>query len=358
MPLINYGSDDQPDWRESNPAVAAPDTSKGPVWTPYVPQYGSSEDSGFDFGAINNYIGSQQGGNWSGEGAPVAVGRINSQGNNGTLFKGQDGYYFDGKKLGIDDATAQAWVQGYAEAAKQERESTNFGTLFDKFGEMAVPMILAGMATAGFASALAGTAAADVGAAGWVSAEGGSGYAGGMAADAAATGAAAITGDAAGAAASNLGDTAAFESAAATVPSNAPGLIDTAITGAGRSAVINGAVQLATTGKIDLSKLAVSATSGGFGSVLGGIIGDATGMPLVGQAAGAVTGAIVGGALSDKAGAASAAAGAGSTGGPTDTGAPTVNPVNMKFGSSGLIYSPAPRTTDWSTPRLNWSGNA
>lgn len=320
------------------------------VWAQIAPAVEPGPESS---GALAQY-------GWVGDNAPVAVGRINSQGNNGTLFKGSDGYYFDGKKLGIDDATARAWLDDAAEAAKQERESSNFGTWLDKNGEMLVIGGLAAMATAGFASALAGTAAAEAGAAGWVSAEGGAGYAGGMAADAATAGTVAAAGDAAGTAASTATpggaamDTAGFEG----IGGSSKGLIDTAITGAGRSAVINGAVQLATTGKIDLSKLAVSATSGGFGSVLGGIIGDATGMPLVGQAAGAVTGAIVGGALSDKAGAVSAGVGAGSTGGSDNTGAPAVNPVNMKFGSSGLIYSPAPRTTDWSTPRLNWSGNA
>lgn len=384
MPLINFGSDDNPDWRESNPPAAAVDTSGGPVWTRYTPASGGSgEDAAFDPNAGSaaaqqggswsvpsgsifynsaDSIANRQGGSWSGEGAPIAVGRINSQGNNGTLFKGQDGYYFDGKKLGIDDATAQAWVSGLKEADKQDAESSNFGRSFDKFGEIAVPLFIAGVATAGFASALAGTAAADVGAAGWVSAEGGAGYAGGMAADAAATGAAAAAGETAGTAASTVTpggaamDTAGFEG----IGGSSKGLIDTAITGAGRSAAINGAVQLATTGKIDPSKLAFSAISGGFGGVLGDIVGEATGMPFAGQVAGAVTGAVVGNALADKTAAGSAAVGAGSTTGDAATGdaAKTIIPANLKFSNSGLIYSKAPRTTDWSTPRLNWSGNA
>lgn len=355
MALINFGSDDNPDWRESNPPAAAPDTSSGPVWTRYTPASGGSgEDAAFDPNAGS--VEARQGGSWSGDGAPVAFGRINSQGNNGTLFKGQDGYYFDGKKLGIDDATAQAWVSGLKEADKQDAESSNFGRSFDKFGEIAVPLFIAGVATAGFASALVGTAAADVGAAGWVSAEGGAGYAGGMAADAAATGAATAAGEAAGTTVSTATpggaamDTAGFEG----IGGSSKGLIDTAITGAGRSAAINGAVQLATTGKIDPGKLAFSAISGGFGGVLGDIVGEATGMPFAGQVAGAVTGAVVGNALADKTAAGSAAVGAGSA---TGDAAKTIIPAALKFGSSGLIYSKAPRTTNWSTPRLNWSGN-
>ena len=355
MPLINFGSDDQPDWRESSQPAAAADTSSGPVWTRYTPASGGSgEDAAFDPNA--GTAAARQGGSWSGEGAPIAFGRINSQGYNGTLFKGQDGYYFDGKKLGIDDATAQAWVSGLKEADKQDAESSNFGRSFDKFGEKAVPLFIAGVATAGFASALAGTAAADVGAAGWVSAEGGAGYAGGMAADAAATGAAATAGETAGAASTAAPggaaiDTAGFEG----IGGSSKGLIDTAITGAGRSAVINGAVQLATTGKIDPTKIAFSAISGGFGGVLGNIVGEATGMPFAGQVAGTVTGAVVGNTLANKTAAGSAAVGAGSA---TGDAAKTIIPAGLKFSNSGLIYSKAPRTTDWSTPRLNWSGNA
>lgn len=230
----------------------------------------------------------------------------------------------------------------------------------------------------------AGAEAAGAGAgAGWVSAEGGAAYAGGMAADAAAAGTAAAAGDAAGAGwVSAEGGSGYAGAAAAAVPEEiasggaslsgytlpaavdpaaataSKGLIDTALTGAGRSAAINGAVQLATTGNIDPGKLAISAAAGGFGGVLGSVIGDVTGMPFVGQVAGAVGGAVVGGALSGGGTAASGAVGGGtSTGGSGgSSGVPTVNPLNLSFSNPGIINRTAPQSMDWSTPRLNWSG--
>lgn len=104
--------------------------SNTPLWARYTPTSGGSgEDAMFDSTAGS--LAAMQGGSWSGDNAPVALGRINAQGYNGTLFKGADGYYLDGKKLPIDDATAHAWLTGTAQAAKQEQESTNFGKKFD-----------------------------------------------------------------------------------------------------------------------------------------------------------------------------------------------------------------------------------
>jgi len=187
--------------------------------------------------------------------------------------------------------------------------------------------------------------------AGWAAGAWGAGAAGGAGAGASTAGAG-----------SALSDIAAFEAASATVPAaTGGGIINTALTGAGKSALINSGVQLATTGKIDLKKTAVSAAAGGFGSVIGDYVGNTLELgSTAGQLAGAVTGAVVGGALSDTGAAVSGAVGAGtSTGASTNAtstnATPAVNNAGFGFGDVSLKFKPVARATNWSTPRMNWS---
>lgn len=120
-------------------------------------------------------------------------------GSRGDYYQGSDGTFTvvgrDQKPTQIARELVVADIQGSAEAERQHRASTNFGTQFDSFIEQAIPLALvAGAAYVGFAMALApaagagaagaGAGAAEAGAAGWVPAEGGTGYAGGMATDA------------------------------------------------------------------------------------------------------------------------------------------------------------------------------
>lgn len=302
-------------------------------------------------------------------GAPAAPGpalqlispdiRESSLGVSGPLFKGDDGYYTTaGKASNITDAMIPGLLGG-ADTRQQQAIEHNKK---DNTVELAAMAGFAGMFALGAAGAgMLGTGSAEIGAVAEDASMGAAATGGASVAPIAtdATGAA-VGGATAGG--GDLGATAAFEADAATVPaatssaaSTGSTMLDTALKGAAKSAVINGATQLATTGKIDPASLLKSAAAGGFGSLVAGEIGGFTG-----QVAGAVTGAVVGGALSPDnrtAGIIGGAAG-GLTGGDGGVPAPTVNAAGLTFNDPGIIAGSSRRLIDWATPRMNWSGHS